>query len=120
MGSVGSYQLSFALDVMVESNGIIPNNTTITDAANGYASNHLTFRRDLIDALRDEDVFEVATPAGRFRMSRADFYTQFPEVIGSSSYRDRGEYHYPMIPYKAFRFLVREEKAAAAASKSAS
>ena len=102
------------MDVMVESNGIILNNNTITDGANGYASNHLTFRRDMIDALRDEEIFEVATPAGRFRMSRADFYAHFPEVTGSSSYRDLGEYHYPMIPYKAFRFLVREEKAVAA------
>lgn len=94
---------------MVESNGISPNNT-IANVANVYASNHLTFRRDLIDRLGDEDIFEVATPAWRFRMSRADFYSQFPEVTGSSSYRDLGQYHYPMIPYKAFRFLVREQK----------
>lgn len=43
-------------------------------------------------------------------MTRADFYATFPEVVSSSSYRDRGLYHYPMIPYKAFRFLVRETK----------
>ena len=102
------------MDVMVESNGIIPNNSTIADVANGYASKHLTFRRDLIDALRDEEIFEIATPAGRFRMSRADLYAEFPEVTVSSSYRELGEYHYPMIPYKAFRFLVREEKALSA------
>jgi len=101
------------MDVMVESNEIILNNT-VTNVANGYASNHLTFRRDLIDALGDDEFFEVTTPAGRFRMSRGDFYSQFPEVTVSSSYRDLGEYHYPMIPYKAFRFLVREEKAVAA------
>ncbi|BDC52503.1 hypothetical protein F183_A48180 [Bryobacterales bacterium F-183] len=76
---------------------------------NGIASSFLTFRRDLIEPLADHDWFEVATPAGRFRMTRGDFHAQFPEVVASSSYRDRGEYHYPMIPYKAFRFLVPKE-----------
>ena len=55
--------------------------------------------------------FEIATPAGRFRMTRGELYAQFADVVGSSSYRDLGQYHYPMIPYKAFSFLVREEKA---------
>jgi hypothetical protein len=94
---------------MVESNGISPNNTT-TDAAIVYESNHLTFFRDRIDPLRDDEIFEIATPAGRFRMSRAEFYGEFPEITASSSYRDLGQYHYPMIPYKVFRFLVREPK----------
>ena len=43
-------------------------------------------------------------------MTKADFHQYFPEVAASSSYRDLGQYHYPMIPYKTFRFLVREEK----------
>lgn len=103
---------------MVESNGI-PQINTDNGAAAAYESSHLTFRRSLIDALGDGDYFEVSTPAGRFRMSRSDFYAQFPEVVGSSSYRDLGEYQYPMIPYKAFRFLVREEKVAAAVNRSA-
>ncbi len=82
----------------------------ITDVASVYSSSHLTFRRDLIEPLADADWFEVLTPAGKFRMTRADFHANFAEVVNSSSYRDRGQYHYPMIPYKAFRFLVREEK----------
>jgi uncharacterized protein (DUF1697 family) len=102
---------------MVESNGIPQDNSvaepvSITETACAYEAKHLTFRRDPIDALRNEELFEVITPAGRFRMSRGDFYTQFSEVANSSSYRQLGEYHYPMIPYKAFRFLVREPKAA--------
>lgn len=83
---------------------------SITGASSVYSSSHLSFRRDLIEPLADDDVFEVATPAGRFRMTRAEFHATFPEVVTSSSYRDRGLYHYPMIPYKAFRFLVREPK----------
>jgi hypothetical protein len=83
---------------------------SITGASSVYSSSHLSFRRDLIDPLADTDQFEVSTPAGRFRMTRADFYATFPEVVSSASYRDLGHYHYPMIPYKAFRFLVRETK----------
>lgn len=102
---------------MVESNGIPINNSTSVngsiadDLACVYASDHLTFRRDIIDPLSDQDSFEIVTPAGRFRMTRGELYEQFAEVVGSSSYRDLGQYHYPMIPYKAFRFLVREDKA---------
>jgi hypothetical protein len=75
-----------------------------------YAANHLEFRRDTIEPLSDDAIFEVSTPAGAFRMTKADFHAQFPEIASSVSYRDLGLYHYPMIPYKAFRFLVRESK----------
>jgi hypothetical protein len=88
----------------------LTNNGIQISVSNGIKDNHLTFRRDLIEPLADTDAFEVCTPAGKFRMTRADFYAQFPEVVNSSSYRDRGMYQYPMIPYKAFRFLVREDK----------
>jgi hypothetical protein len=73
-----------------------------------YATTHLEFRRDTIEPLPDDAVFEIETPAGTFRMTKQDFHTNFPEIVSSVSYRDLGLYHYPMIPYKAFRFLVRE------------
>lgn len=79
-----------------------------------YATAHLEFRRDTIEPLSDDGVFEVDTPAGTFRMTKGDFHSTFPEIVSSVSYRDLGLYHYPMIPYKAFRFLVREAKALAA------
>jgi hypothetical protein len=79
-----------------------------------YATAHLEFRRDTIEPLSDEAVFEVDTPAGTFRMTKHDFHATFPEIVSSVSYRDLGLYHYPMIPYKAFRFLVREPKVLAA------
>jgi len=81
-----------------------------------YEANRLEFRRDAIEPLSDDATFEVATPAGSFRMTKQDFHACFPEIVSSVSYRDLGLYHYPMIPYKAFRFLVREPKAAAAVS----
>jgi hypothetical protein len=76
-----------------------------------YATAHLEFRRDTIEPLPDDLAFEVDTPAGTFRMTKRDFHATFPEIVSSVSYRDLGLYHYPMIPYKAFRFLVRESKA---------
>jgi hypothetical protein len=78
-----------------------------------YVTNHLEFRRDTIEPLDDDAVFEVATPAGSFRMTKAEFHSNFPEIVSSISYRDLGLYHYPMIPYKAFRFLVRDPRAQA-------
>jgi hypothetical protein len=75
-----------------------------------YATAHLEFRRDTIEPLSDDAAFEVDTPAGTFRMTKRDFHETFPEIVSSISYHDLGLYHYPMIPYKAFRFLVREPK----------
>ena len=70
-----------------------------------YSATHLEFRRDSIEPLLDDGVFDIETPAGTFRMSKADFHAHFPEIVSSVSYRDLGLYHYPMIPYKAFKFL---------------
>lgn len=72
-----------------------------------YAATRLEFRRDAIEPLSNGAPFEVETPAGLFRMTKAEFYEQFPEIARGVSYRERGCYFYPMIPYKAFRFLVR-------------
>ena len=81
-----------------------------------YSATHLEFRRDTIEPLSDDTVFEIETPAGTFRMTKGQFHADFPEIVSSVSYRDLGLYHYPMIPYKVFRFLVREQKVAAAGS----
>jgi hypothetical protein len=75
-----------------------------------YQAPRLSFRAPVISTLGDDDVFEVATPMGRFRMSRRDFESTFPEALNSVSYREQGEYQFPRIPYKAFRFFVREPK----------
>ena len=84
-----------------------------------YESQHLAFRKRDIEPLENGDVIEIATPAGTFRMTRGDLYADFPEVVESVSYRDEGEYHFPKIPYKAFRFLVREQRGGAAKSRTA-
>lgn len=86
--------------------------SVLAPPARTYAAKHLSFRKVVIEPLGMDEVFEVVTPAGTFRMKRGDLYAVFPEVVSSVSYRDRGEYHFPKIPYKAFRFLVREKKGA--------
>ena len=88
------------------------------DTQRKYSANHLEFRSAVIEALPDEGVFEVETPAGNFRMTKAEFHATFPEIVSSVSYRDQGAYHYPKIPYKVFRFLVRDKKGGTAASSS--
>lgn len=55
-------------------------------------------------------MFEIETPAGTFRMTKGQFHADFPEIVASVSYRDLGLYHYPMIPYKAFRYLSGNRK----------
>lgn len=40
-------------------------------------------------------------------MSNADFYRVFDNVVQSASYRDKGIYHYPTTPAKAWPFVIR-------------
>lgn len=64
------------------------------------------FRADVIEALDDSDYFEVVTPVGTFRLSKLEFYRDFPNVTRSRSYREAGIYHYPTVPGKAERYRV--------------
>lgn len=70
----------------------------------------MEFRRDTIEPLSHDTMFEIETPAGTFRMTKGQFHADFPEIVASVSYRDLGLYHYPMIPYKAFRYLSGNRK----------
>jgi hypothetical protein len=71
-----------------------------------YRCSRLTFKAKVIESLEDHDVFEVITPVGRFRMTKADVYRDFPGVIASKSYRDNGIYNYPTLPTRALRYKV--------------
>ena len=79
-----------------------------------YTATHLEFRRDTIEPLPENSAFKIETPAGTFRLTKAEFHAHFPEIVSSFSYHVFGLYHYPMIPYKAFRFLVHDSKTLAA------
>ena len=71
-----------------------------------YHYYRLGFKRDQIEPLADRDHFTVITPVGTFRMTKAAFYSTFPNVVESRSYRISGRYHYPKVPEKALRYLI--------------
>lgn len=73
-------------------------------SANEYKATRLLFRANVIEALTDNDVFKVHTPEGTFSMTKADFYRVFTNVVESKSYREKGIYHYPIVPSKALQF----------------
>jgi hypothetical protein len=76
-----------------------------------YRATRLLFKRDVIDRLRPGDAFRVLTPIGAFEMTRAEFERAFPNVCRSASYRERGLYHYPVVPRAALPFLLPPEPA---------
>jgi hypothetical protein len=69
-----------------------------------YESTRLLFKADVIERLRPNDRFRVETPEGVFEMTKAEFYRVFDNVVRSRSYRERGVYHYPVVPAKANPF----------------
>jgi hypothetical protein len=70
-----------------------------------YPATRLTFKRDVIEPLSANDSFEVETPEGVFRLTKAEFYQSFPWVVASASYRDGGVYNYARTPVRARSFL---------------
>jgi hypothetical protein len=78
-----------------------------TSAARSTTYEHarLCFKADVIEPLAMEGMFRVVTPNGTFRMTKAEFYLHFPNVVASNSYRRARIYHYPTTPARANRFL---------------
>ena len=72
-----------------------------------YSYSRLCFKANLIEPLRLADTFRVDTPDDSFQMSKAEFYNVFSNVVATKSYLERGLYHYPTVPRKALRFLVK-------------
>lgn len=72
-----------------------------------YRSTRLHFKASIIEPLADDNVFEIQTPDATWRMTKAQFYSAFPNVVASESYAGaRREYFYTKPPRKADRFLV--------------
>lgn len=71
-----------------------------------YMAGRLTFRRDVIEQLGDDDWFRIVSPQGTFQMTKAEFYRAFPRVVQSRSYREAGIYHYPQVPKAAEQFRI--------------
>jgi hypothetical protein len=71
-----------------------------------YTSTRLTFKRDVIEPLSDDDRFEIETPEGVFGLTKSEFHRAFSGVVDSESYRDRGLYCYARTPVRARKFLT--------------
>ena len=67
----------------------------------------LTFKKELIDPLKPNDVFEiyVRNDDETFIMSKNEFHNYFSNVVISKSYNDIGNYNYMKTPSKAYKFL---------------
>ena len=71
-----------------------------------YKASRLTFKRDAIEPLGPNEVFEVITPMGTYRFSKIEFYGVFPHIPKTLSYRKRGSYHGARLHVAAERFRV--------------
>ena len=74
-------------------------------AATHYKYSRLAFRREIIEKLAPSDSFDVETPEGTYRFTREQFEKVFSNVIKTKSYLERGLYHYPKTPDKAFPYI---------------
>ena len=81
-------------------------NATVAEPIINRHNGRLTFVRDIIEPLNDNEYFSVKTNEGLFRMTKNDFYQVFNNVVQSRSYRENGEYHSKKAPSKAKRFLI--------------
>lgn len=71
-----------------------------------YTSSRLCFKADLIEPLKDNDVFVVHTPNGTFKFTKADFYRVFSNVIETKSYQEGRLYSCKYPPKRAMQFLI--------------
>lgn len=76
------------------------------DGAVRYHFSRLCFKANVIEPLADNDVFEVVTPSGLFRMTKRQFCNEFGKVRESASYREGRIYHFPSPPRRAEQFRV--------------
>ena len=75
-----------------------------------YTSSRLCFKADLIEPLKDNDVFVVRTLNGTFKFTKADFYRVFSNVIETKSYQEGRLYSYKYPPKRALPFLISGQK----------
>lgn len=72
-----------------------------------YTAYRLLFRADIIEPLSENDIIIIHAPDGTFKMSKADFYRVFSNVVKTKSYQEKRIYHYWRTPKKAMEFLVK-------------
>lgn len=84
----------------------VPTGRIERNIAVSYTATRLAFKADLIEPLALSARFRVVTAVGTFEMSKAEFYSTFPNVVKSKSYREHRLYHYPSLPTAAEKFRV--------------
>lgn len=70
-----------------------------------YQASRLLFKADVIEGISNDSAFAILTPKGTFRMTKAEFYQYFDNVVNSDSYRLKRIYSYSTTPKKAMRFF---------------
>lgn len=70
-----------------------------------YSASRLRFDAAVIEPLGPDAPFQIDTPDGSFRMTKAEFHEHFANVAATASYR-AGSYSYSTTPQKALRFRV--------------
>lgn len=71
-----------------------------------YEAARLTFIKRHIERLKSNEYFTIICRDGHFKMTKAQFYADFPNVAGSKSYRDYGSFNYPTTPHRAYKYRV--------------
>ena len=73
-----------------------------------YTSTRLTFKRDEIEALGEDDYFKihVTNDNTSFKMKKKEFHDTFSNVINTKSYREFGNYNYKKTPDKALKYII--------------
>ena len=69
-----------------------------------YSSSRLSFKADIIESLNDKDEFAVQTPFGVFKMTKAEFYNTFPNIVKTESYQKGRLYSMKEPTRKAMQF----------------
>ena len=90
------------------------NKSVISEAVNtnrklsrNYRSySRLTFRKDFIEPLANDEPFSIHVTNDNctYTLTKSEFYSFFPNVVKSDSYRSKGVYSYTVTPKKILRF----------------
>lgn len=68
-----------------------------------------TFKAKVIEPLANNEVFRIECRDGNYEMTKAQFHSEFPDVVNSKSYSQSEygfTYNYPKAPPTAHRFIV--------------
>ena len=73
-----------------------------------YTATRLTFKRDKIERLNDDDYIKihVIQDNATYKMTKREFYQTFDNVVSSKSYKEIGNYNYRKTPKKALKYLI--------------